>query len=143
MNAKNEQFNIFEEGGDLSSSGLALDRCEAAAKSAQLGFFEVQVGRAKSKSAVLKSIARTLDFPEHFGSNLDALYDCLTDMVVEHPKGLCVVLRGLHTREPALGEHVPALRQVLEDAAAFARERQRCFTFYIEELDAMVEPLEP
>lgn len=142
MNAKNEQFNIFEEGGDLSSAGIKLDRCEAGAKAAQLDFFNVQVGRAKSKSAVLKSIARTLDFPDHFGSNFDALYDCLTDMVLEHPKGLCVVLRNLHIQEPALGEHVPALKQVLEDTAAFARERQRAFTFYIEELDALVEPLE-
>lgn len=26
-------------------------------------------------------IAKNLDFPDHYGKNLDALYDCLTDLM--------------------------------------------------------------
>ncbi|WP_228648308.1 barstar family protein [Microtetraspora sp. AC03309] len=35
---------------------------------------------APSSAAMLESIARLLDFPEDFGHNFDALYDCLTDL---------------------------------------------------------------
>ena len=34
----------------------------------------------RSKEAMLGMIARTLKFPRHFGMNLDALHDCLTDL---------------------------------------------------------------
>ena len=35
----------------------------------------------RSKEAMLGMVARTLKFPRHFGMNLDALHDCLTDLV--------------------------------------------------------------
>ncbi|MFF3667276.1 barstar family protein [Microtetraspora malaysiensis] len=35
---------------------------------------------AQSPAAILELIARALDFPEDFGHNFDALYDCLTDL---------------------------------------------------------------
>ena len=34
----------------------------------------------RSKEAMLGMVARTLKFPRHFGMNLDALHDCLTDL---------------------------------------------------------------
>lgn len=34
----------------------------------------------RSKDAMLALVARTLKFPRHFGMNLDALHDCLTDI---------------------------------------------------------------
>lgn len=33
-----------------------------------------------SATAVMESIAGALEFPDYFGHNLDALYDCLTDL---------------------------------------------------------------
>ena len=34
----------------------------------------------RSKEAMLGMVAKTLKFPRHFGMNLDALHDCLTDL---------------------------------------------------------------
>lgn len=34
----------------------------------------------RSKDSMLKKIAAELEFPAHFGRNLDALYDCLTEL---------------------------------------------------------------
>ncbi|MCO1582275.1 barstar family protein [Crossiella sp. SN42] len=34
----------------------------------------------RTKRAVLQAFARALSFPDYFGVNLDALYDCLTDL---------------------------------------------------------------
>ena len=30
------------------------------------------------------AIARQLHFPEHYGHNLDALHDCLSETIIEH-----------------------------------------------------------
>lgn len=34
----------------------------------------------KTKNKMLSYIAEELSFPDYFGNNLDALYDCLTDV---------------------------------------------------------------
>ncbi|WP_121003199.1 barstar family protein [Saccharothrix australiensis] len=35
---------------------------------------------ARSKSAALAAIGEAMAFPDYYGQNLDALYDCLTDL---------------------------------------------------------------
>ena len=66
----------------------------------------------ESREALHDTLARQLSLPEYYGRNLDALYDCLTD--VREDTELCLV------RFPALCEHLGlyanVLRDVLEDA---------------------------
>lgn len=51
---------------------------------------------ARSKDAMLQVAAKALKLPRHFGMNLDALHDCLTDLAI--PAGTCVMLVKLaHT----------------------------------------------
>ena len=54
-----------------------------------------------------------LNFPEWYGGNLDALYDCLTELMEE------VDIRILHmdALKSTLGNYADKLLQVLEDAA--------------------------
>ncbi len=103
-----------------------------AAKELGLDFFDIDCARAKSKSAVLRAIANALDFPEHFGNNLDALYDSLTDTLTDHERGLVIVLRGLHVDAPGLAEHVQALGDVFNDAMEYARENGRALSYVLE-----------
>lgn len=58
--------------------------------------------------------ARALDLPEWYGRNLDALFDCLTDL------GEPVMVRLLHqeTLEDRLGRRGRALVRLLRRAAA-------------------------
>ena len=44
-------------------------------------FLYTNLNEAQSKQDVLDIIARDFLFPDHFGKNLDALYDCMTDLV--------------------------------------------------------------
>ena len=44
-------------------------------------FLYTNLSAAQDKQAVLDIIARDFLFPDHFGKNLDALYDCMTDLV--------------------------------------------------------------
>jgi RNAse (barnase) inhibitor barstar len=74
------------------------------------------------KSAVLKAIGRAFAFPDWYGANLDALYDCLTDLPERGGRGWVVVLERL----PGSGfgaEQRAALLDVFRDAADDFAER--------------------
>lgn len=122
----------FESGTALEEPGIAATTLAATARELKLGFFDIDCARAKSKSAVLRAIAKALDFPEHFGGNLDALYDSLTDVLMEQKRGMVVVLRDLHVDDPTLAEHVPAIGDVFRDAIEYARENGRALSFILE-----------
>ena len=58
---------------------------------------------AGDKSAVLDRIARRFALPEHFGRNLDALYDCITDLEpVADTEQPGFVVMGAHHDEAGL-----------------------------------------
>lgn len=59
-------------------------------------------------------LAEGLDFPSWYGGNLDALYDCLTDMDDE----IRLSVSNASQLEDALGRYALRFFQVLEDAAA-------------------------
>lgn len=107
------------------------------ARSAQtLGyaFYDIDCGRAKSMSGVLKAIGLALEFPDQTTTPLSALYDCLTDTVMTHDKGMVVLMRGLHCRaEPLLQDPAPLL-QAFEDAAEYAQDYGRVLAYAVEAL---------
>lgn len=61
-----------------------------------------------------KALKQTLHLPDWYGENLDALFDCLTDIGTETE----LILQNSRTLEQALGsDYALALRQTLEDAS--------------------------
>lgn len=83
------------------------------------------------KKAVLTAIGRAFAFPDWYGANLDALYDCLTDLPDRGVPGWIVVLDRLPD-EPGFGaEDRAALLDVFRDAAEdFAQRRVGLRVFY-------------
>ena len=72
----------------------------------------------RSCGAFHARLKETLSFPHWYGGNLDAMYDCLTDL----PRGTVLRIRGRAALEAHLGERYTAkLRRVLNDAAADGR----------------------
>ncbi len=89
----------------------------AAAARARGAYAHTMDGRyLGDKVATLDAIAAALSFPDWFGRNLDALYDCLTDLswlpVGEHVL-IWVSSGGLATADP---KAYLAIRGVLSDA---------------------------
>ncbi len=68
----------------------------------------------KSVRGTHRYLAESLRFPDYYGGNLDALYDCLCEL----PGNLRVVLTHSETLRWSLGDYSRRLLNVFEDAAA-------------------------
>lgn len=85
-------------------------------------FVEIDLTNARDKKTVLGAIGRQLQFPAWYGANLDALYDCLTDLPERASIGAwLIVLTHLPSTKQFDDEQRAALLDVFKDAAdAFA-----------------------
>lgn len=72
-----------------------------------------------SKAAVLARLARDLEFPRHFGANLDALWDVLTTDIAGP---ITITWRGARIARAAMGPDFDALAAVLRRAAEVRRD---------------------
>jgi RNAse (barnase) inhibitor barstar len=103
-----------------------------AAQAVDQHFLYANLSAAQSKQEVLEAIAEAFMFPAHFGKNLDALYDCMTDLVHKagSQPGFVVVLEQLPDNPRFDREAREQLLDVFRDAADFWAERKvpfRCF----------------
>ena len=107
------------------------DLMQAAAEAGQ-HFLYANLAAAQSKQELLERIAEAFTFPPHFGKNLDALYDCMTDLVHKAgaQPGFVVVLEQIPDGARFDREAREQLLDVFRDAADFWGERKipfRCF----------------
>ncbi len=109
-----------------------VEDLQAAAQDLHQHFLYANLGAAQSKQEVLDAIAEAFTFPVHFGKNLDALFDCMTDLVHKsgNQPGFVVVLEQLPDNPKFDREVREQLLDVFRDAADFWGERKipfRCF----------------
>ena len=109
-----------------------VDDLMQAASHADQHFLYANLTTAQSKQEVLEGIAEAFLFPTHFGKNLDALYDCMTDLVQKagSQPGFVVVLEQLPDNPRFDREAREQLLDVFRDAADYWAERKvpfRCF----------------
>ena len=109
-----------------------VEDLQTAAHGLNQHFLYANLGAAQSKQEVLEAIADAFMFPAHFGKNLDALYDCMTDLVYKSGQqpGFVVVLEQLPDSPKFDREAREQLLDVFRDAADFWAERKvpfRCF----------------
>lgn len=86
---------------------------------------EIDLGTVHERNGFFRKMAAALAFPAHFGHNLDAFYDCLTDLAGGHYKGLVLVLRdasGFARGEP---EEFGAAVDALRDAADYWKTQDK------------------
>jgi Barstar (barnase inhibitor) len=121
--ARTDLCAALQEGGLMDKPHQEASTDEWLAAAASLDFWRIAVpcSGAGSKASLLTKIADTLQFPDHFGMNLDALYDCLTDQLMSHKKkGALLVLDG------GVGlprEVLTAVVDTLLDAAEFLQPK--------------------
>ncbi len=94
-------------------------------------FVLVDCSDCVDKGSVLRAIGRAFDFPEWYGANLDALYDCLTDLPQRNERGWIVVLERLPDEPRFNAGERSALLDVFRDAADdFAEQAVGLRVFY-------------
>lgn len=69
--------------------------------------------RILDKDMLHDTLAGAMDFPDWYGRNLDALYDCLTDMTEETE----IRIRNENVLTEHLGNYAAALKKVISAAA--------------------------
>lgn len=109
-----------------------VDDLMSAAQDLGHHFLYANLSKAQTKQEVLEQIAEAFLFPPHFGKNLDALYDCMTDLVHKSgpQAGFIVVLEQLPDNARFDREAREQLLDVFRDTADFWAERKipfRCF----------------
>jgi RNAse (barnase) inhibitor barstar len=113
--------NVVQRGafGDAEIAGIR-------AFAASLGHvvFEIELGGCHDKSGLLERLARALSFPDWFGSNWDAWFDCLTDLGWHPPaSGYVLVLRHALAVHRSAPESLDTALAIVEDAARVWADR--------------------
>lgn len=141
MSSAQSLQELLQKGGLIDVSTASQDDVIQAATDAGLTPIVVDCDRARSRSAVLRAVAKAVDFPEFFGSNLDALYDCLCDTVVDQRDGLFLWFYKLHTGDPILADDAAAVLNVCADVVEFAANNERVFSFVVEHAGKHPDPV--
>ena len=110
-----------------------LDELRKSARRADQRLLHVDLAGAQGKAEVLDRIAAAFELPDHFGRNLDALYDCVTDLrplpEADQP-GFVVILENLPGGNGQVGQGRDALLDVFRDAADFFFDRETAFRVF-------------
>lgn len=104
---------------------------QEAAKNEQ-HFLYAYCAEATTKQQVLTKMASSFGFPRHFGKNLDALSDCLTDLVHKAGKqaGFIVVIEQLPNTPKFDKEARESVLDVFRDAADFWAKKNVAFRVF-------------
>jgi RNAse (barnase) inhibitor barstar len=110
-----------------------LEELRRCARRADQRLLYADLSGAGTKAEVLDALARALELPAHFGHNLDALYDCITDMKplpdAEQP-GFVVILKNMPDAASLSAEDRAALLDIFRDAAEFFFDRDTAFRMF-------------
>jgi RNAse (barnase) inhibitor barstar len=95
-------------------------------------FLYANLATAQSKQDVLDMIAQQFTFPQHFGKNFDALYDCMTEPLHKSgpQPGFVVVLEHIPANGKFDKEAREQLLDIFRDTADYWADRKvpfRCF----------------
>lgn len=104
--------------GEMRVLHYASDAAGVFAEAQERGALAHLVGPVTSKADALDAIGAALSFPDWYGRNLDALYDCLVDLSWQ-PEGEHVLIWAGHRQLEATDpEGYRAVLSVLDDATS-------------------------
>ena len=85
---------------------------------AQQKFLSADLGDCQEAHEALHKLGDACQFPVWYGTNFDALHDCLTDEDWQPRKGVVLQISGLDTLRTADPEAFSTLIEVLQSAAS-------------------------
>jgi len=113
---------------------MAADTADALLRlAASLGLDAVRIDLegCSDKAGLLERVATALGFPEWFGGNWDALYDCLADLGWREAAGWLLVLENTGDLRRHAPETLDTAVAILGDAAEAWAARGRVFRAFV------------
>lgn len=110
-----------------------LDELRKGAERADQRLLRADLAATRTKPEVLAEIGRAFSLPAHFGGNLDALYDCVTDlkpMAEAEQPGFVIILANLPGPPGFPADERDALLDVFRDAADHYFDRDTAFRVF-------------
>ena len=100
---------------------------------------------AHGRRAFFRALATELHFPDYFGQNWDATYDCLTDLAGGDDRPTFVLIFDGDQFVAGMGQEWATAQRVFAEAAAFWRARERLLlVILVSDVDLPgVSPLPP
>ena len=74
-----------------------------------------------------KRIKDGLDFPDHYGENLDALWDLISE-----PRDAFITIKGIHDLPKSFDEYIENLLKIFEEAKELHKQYGCNFDFTLE-----------
>lgn len=105
---------------------------QQAAEKARLAWLSVDLARVTDKQGLLAACRRDLGFPPTFGSNWDALADCLQDFSWRDDTGRVINLTQTAGLARAAPQDFQSLLEILSDAARYWGKRGTVFMVLID-----------
>ncbi|HEU4622120.1 MAG TPA: barstar family protein [Burkholderiaceae bacterium] len=110
--------------------GMTEDDVRVAARDAGDHFRAIDCASCTCRADVFAQLALGLGLPPHFGGNLDALYDSLTDLPHSPSRGWTIVIHHVPLLRDFDQEEREALMDVFRDAAEFYAEEGGAFRVF-------------
>jgi RNAse (barnase) inhibitor barstar len=128
---------ILSDAGQAGIYQLPADDAalEAAAADSDFASWRVDLAGVRGKQELLDAIARDLAFPEWFGSNWDALEDCLTDLAWCVASGYLLILENAAGFAAANPEEFETALEVLDAAAEYWYDEDVPFWVFVGGVD--------
>ena len=122
---------------DTEMAGVHAWRGEAnvlatASAAAKLKLRSVNLSGIGSKSELLDAVAKGLGLPEHFGSNWDALADCIEDEDWLGRSGCVISLTHSAPYRKAHATDWSTIEDIFAEAADYWRERHKPFWVFVD-----------
>jgi RNAse (barnase) inhibitor barstar len=113
-----------------------LEQLTRSAEGADQRLLICDLSAATDKAEVFAKLGTDFKLPSHFGKNLDALFDCMTEL--KPPKsddpGFVVVLQGIPETKGFKAVDREALLDVMRDAADFFFDQECAFRVFYSNL---------
>lgn len=135
-----DNMNKMFTHGSIDALQVSEQEAIDAAVESGLAAFVVDCDRARSRSAVLRAVVKSIDYPEYFGGDLEAFYDCLCDTLMDQKQGMLLWFRRLHSGDKALENDAKEIAAVCQDVVDFAGDNERLFAYAIDHAGAHPEP---
>ncbi|NBR28797.1 MAG: barnase inhibitor [Betaproteobacteria bacterium] len=118
------------DGGVYQSPG-STDRLRERVLGQGLAWCDIDLAGARDKQSFLECCARSLQFPQTFGGNWDALADCLEDLAWLPAAGAVIRWRHGGGFVHSANDHAAAL-EIFAAAASYWKTRARVFVVLID-----------